>query len=183
MIETERLVLRRWQERDRPALRAQITDPEVMRYLLAIPDAAAFEAHLARLDAWQDANGFTFWVVERRSDGAAMGLCGLKSGAPQTPIENMVEIGWRFGRDYWGQGYAREAAQAKLDWAWANLDATPIAAITVPANDASWGLMERLGMRRIGSLDFDHPQVADGSPLKRHITYFIDRPFINQIPG
>lgn len=176
MIATERLLLRRWQDRDRPALRAQVADPAVMRYLLAIPDDAAFEVHLARLDQWQADHGFTFWVVERTADGAAMGVCGLKRGAPGTPIADQVEIGWRLGADYWGQGYAREAAQASLDWAWANLDTDRIWSITVPQNRASWGLMERLSLSRRHDLDFDHPLVADDSPLKRHITYVIDRP-------
>ena len=176
MIETGRLVLRRWQERDRAALRAQVGDPEVMRYLLAIPDDDAFEAHLARLDQWQEEHGFTFWVLDRKSDGATMGMCGLKRGAEGTPIEGQVEIGWRLGKDYWGQGYAREAALASIDWAWANLATDRIWSITVVQNRASWGLMERLGLSRRLDLDFDHPQVADDAPLKRHVTYVIERP-------
>lgn len=176
MIETERLILRRWQDRDRPALRAQCDDPAVMRYLLPVAGDAEFEAMLARLDSWHDQNGFTFWVIERRGDGAVLGLCGLKRGAPGTPIADMVEIGWRLGSEHWGAGYAREAAQATLDWAWGALDTREIVAITVPDNAASWGLMERLGMTRDTGGDFDHPLVPDGSPLKRHILYRIERP-------
>ncbi|OYY89401.1 MAG: GNAT family N-acetyltransferase [Sphingomonas sp. 28-66-16] len=185
MIETDRMMLRRWQPQDRAALRAQVADPEVMRYLIPIPDAAAFEAQLARLDQWQADWGFTFWVLARKHDGAAMGLCGLKRGSPGTPIDGRVEIGWRLGRPYWGQGYAREAAQACLDWAWDRIDTPDIWSITVSANRASWGLMERLGLRRVAQLDFDHPAVEDDSPFKRHITYVADRPpdrrFVNQI--
>lgn len=176
MIETERLSLRRWQPRDRDALWAQVSDPEVMRFLLAIPDAAAFEAHLARLDQWQADNGFTFWVVERRADGAVLGVCGLKRGGAGTPIADSLEIGWRLARAHWGQGYAREAAQAVLGWAWANTDADQVWAITVEQNPASWGLMERLGMSRRHDLDFDHPQVSEDSPYRRHIAYVVARP-------
>lgn len=177
MIETERLVLRRWQPRDRDALRAQVSDPDVMRFLLAIPDEPAFEAHLARLDQWQDDYGFTFWVIERRSDGAVLGICGLKRGAAGTPIADGLEIGWRLAKDHWGSGYAREAAQAVIDWAWTHVGDSRIWAITVEQNPASWGLMERLGMSRRHDLDFDHPQVSEDSPYRRHITYAIDRPF------
>jgi RimJ/RimL family protein N-acetyltransferase len=176
MIETERLILRMVEPRDRAALWAQCRDPAVMQYLLPVADEAALDAMIARMYASQAEHGFAFWIVERRSDGAVTGICGLKPGAPDTPIEGVLEIGWRFSQAYWGQGYAREAALATLDWAWANLSAPEIAAITVPANAASWGLMERIGMHRILDGDFDHPLVADDSPLKRHIQYRIDRP-------
>ena len=176
MIETDRLILRPLEDRDRAALRAHCDDPEVMRYLLPMADDAAFDAMLARHAKWHKDLGYTFWVMERRADGAVIGVCGLKPGAPDTPIENNVEIGWRLGRAWWGQGYAREAAQASLDWAWANLDVDEVVAITVEANSGSWGLMERLGMTRDPHNDFDHPLLAKGSPLRRHILYRIARP-------
>jgi len=78
--------------------------------------------------------------------------------------------------DVWGQGYAREAAEASLAWGWANLDCARIVAITVPANKRSWGLMERLGMSRRPELDFGHTLFPKGHPLHRHITYAIGRP-------
>lgn len=181
MIESERLLLRHWQAQDLPALRAQSFDEEGMRYLLKLADEDAFQAMLARLDLWRDTIGHSFWVVIRRSDGALLGLCGLKHGGPGTAIEGETEIGWRLGKEYWGQGYAREAAQAVLDWAWANLATSRIAAITVLANRPSWGLMERLGMVRDHDADFDHPLVEQGSPLRPHITYRINRPILEAI--
>lgn len=176
MIETPRLILRGYAERDRAALWEQVQDPEIMRFLLPVPDAVALDAMIARMEGYARDFGYTFWTVERRADGAVLGVCGLKPGAPKTPIAGEVEIGWRLSREYWGQGYAREAAQATLDWAWANLDAVRIFAITVDPNTASWGLMERIGMRRVADGDFDHPAMPDDSPLKRHIVYRIDRP-------
>ena len=73
-------------------------------------------------------------------------------------------------------GYAKEAAHASLAWGWANLDASRIMAITVPANTASWGLMTRLGMIRRTDLDFGHPSFEPGHPLHRHIVYVAERP-------
>jgi RimJ/RimL family protein N-acetyltransferase len=176
MIEAERLILRPYDDtRDRTAMRAMCADPDVMRYLLPVPDDAAHDAMIARMEGYLADFGYTFWTVERRADGAILGVCGLKPGSPDTPIAAAVEIGWRFAREHWGQGYAREAAQATLDWAWNTLDCVQVVAITVPDNAASWGLMERLGMTRIVDGDFDHPAVPDGSPLKRHILYRIDR--------
>src|SRR3546814_17049402 len=70
-----------------------------------------------------------------------------------------VEIGWRVRSDAWGAGYAREAAEASIAWGWANLACDAIHAITTVANVRSRGLMERLGMKRLPDLDFDHPAV------------------------
>ncbi|MBA4048068.1 MAG: GNAT family N-acetyltransferase [Sphingomonas sp.] len=181
MIDTERLILRHWLPKDLPELRRQSFDALGMRYLLPLPDEHAFQAMLARLDLWRDTLGHSFWAIERRSDGAFLGLCGFKRGAEGTPIADKLEIGWRLGVAHWGQGYAREAAVACLGWAAATLTDDSVYAITVPANTASWGLMERLGMHRLPDGDFDHPLVEDGSPLKRHITYRIDRPFVNHL--
>ena len=52
----------------------------------------------------------------------------------------------------------------------------PSIAITVRANEPSWRLMDKLGMRYFPDEDFDHPAVPDDSPLKRHIVYRIHRP-------
>jgi hypothetical protein len=49
-------------------------------------------------------------------------------------------------------------------------------AITTLANTRSWGLMERLGMVRHPDEDFDHPDLAEGDPLRPHILYRIQRP-------
>ena len=175
MIETERLTLRAYRHSDRAALRGHCADREVMTYLLPVPDDAAFDAKMARMDGFLRDHGYTFWVVERRADGAVLGLCGLKPGADDTPIAGEVEIGWQLGREHWGQGYAREAAQASLDWAWANTDARQVVAITVPQNAASWRLMERIGMTRDRQGDFVHPAVPADSPLNPHILYRIQR--------
>ncbi len=81
-----------------------------------------------------------------------------------------VEIGWRLRHDAWGQGYAREAAEATL--AWGQAAGRPrIIAMTVAANTRSWGLMERLGMLRRPDLDFAHPALAADDPLCAHIVY------------
>jgi RimJ/RimL family protein N-acetyltransferase len=174
MIETARLVLRSWRGGDRAAYHAIERDPEVMRYLGPLVSRAESEAAIDRMIAAQAANGFCFWAVERREDKALLGFCGLLPAKP--PIEGEIEIGWRLAREAWGHGYALEAAQASLGWGWSNLDVPSIVAITVPANRRSWGLMERLGMVRVPDGDFDHPDLAEDEPLRRHITYRIARP-------
>jgi RimJ/RimL family protein N-acetyltransferase len=175
MIETERLVLRGWRDADLDPFAAMCADPRVMATLGPVMDREAAAAVIARVEGIRETHGYTFWAMERRVDGAFLGWCGIKPGADNTPIAGQIEIGWRLAHEHWGQGYAREAAEAVLDWVWANLDVPAVAAITTPGNTASWGLMERLGMVRVPQDDFDHPNLAPGDPLRPHITYRINR--------
>lgn len=177
MIETERVVLRQWSERDRVPFAEMSADPEVMAHLDGVVDNAASDATIARLHQEQLDHGHTFWAIERKQDRTFIGFCGLRRGGhPGTPVASELEIGWRLSRSAWGQGYAREAAQAALAWGWMNCTAPRIAAWTVAANSASWGLMLRLGMMHRPELDFDHPRFARDHPLSRHIVYTIGRP-------
>ena len=177
MIETERLLLRSWREADRDPFFDLCQSPAVMACLGGPLTEAEVDAAIGRVRASQDRNGFCFWAIERRADSAFLGFCGLKvADTPGTPIEDEIEIGWRLGEFYWGQGYAREAAQASLRWAWANLSTPRVIAITVPTNRRSWGLMERIGMTRRPELDFGHPTFPESHPLHQHISYAVDRP-------
>ncbi len=166
MIETERLILRGWREEDVAPFYAMSQDTDVIRYLGPLATHEEARSAYDRMAACQREHGFCFWAVERKADGAFIGFCGLKPGKP--PIEDEVEIGWRLAREAWGMGYAIEAARASLAWGWDNLDVPSIAAITVPANRRSWGLMERLGMTRCPDEDFDHPALAPGDPLRAY---------------
>ncbi len=176
MIATERLTLRPWTARDAAPFHRLCTDPLVMRTIGPLMTREASDAAIERQRGFQDRLGYCFWVVERREDRAFLGFCGLQPGAQGTPIEGAVEIGWRLASPEWGKGYAREAAAASLDWSWTNLAVDAVMAITARVNDRSWGLMERLGMKRVAGMDFDHPRVPDGDPLRPHITYRADRP-------
>jgi len=172
-LPTPRLVLREWREADIAALHAICTDARVMEFLGPPQSLAEVEGAVSRMRAAQAMHGHCFWAVERREDGAMLGFCGIKRGPEGTPLHDRPEIGWRLRADAWGQGYAREAAQASLDWAAAHRPGTRVWAMTVPANKASWGLMLRLGMARHPALDFDHPALPEDSPLRAHIVYSI----------
>ena len=176
MIETDRLILAEWRDDHRDAIAAINADPVVMRYFVAPMTRAETDAQVDRQIASQAANGFCFWAVERKADGVLLGLAGLKSGAPDTPIAGDLEIGWRLGRHGWGQGFASEAALAALRHGFANPAVPRIAAITAAGNEKSWRVMERIGMSRDPAGDFEHPAVPVGNPVRRHITYVIRRP-------
>ena len=176
-LQTERLVLRSWRTEDRAPFAAMSCDPDVMQHLGGTMDQAASDAVIDRLRAEDQKYGHCFWAIERRDDSLLLGFCGLRRGGHAgTQVVDELEIGWRLARHAWGNGYAREAAEASLMWGWQNIAAARIAAWTVRANTPSWGLMLRLGMTHRPELDFDHPRFSQGHPLCRHVVYMIERP-------
>lgn len=175
MIETERMILRLPEPRDRAALHAMWADPEVMAELGPVKDADASDATFAKHDGYRH-EGLGFWTVERRSDGVVLGFCGLKRGDAHNPIAGEIEAGWIIDRPFWRQGYAKEAMIAALDWGWAHFDVPRIVAITSAVNLKSQRLMEGLGMERLADGDFDHALIPAGDPLRSMVTYAIYRP-------
>lgn len=170
MIESPRLFLRPWQDADRAPFHAMCADPRVMATIGPVLSRADSDAWVDRHVAYQAALGHCFWVSRRREDGAFLGICGLKPGLDGSPIDGEIEIGWRLAHAHWGKGYAKEAANAVLAWAWAQ-GIGSVAAITAAANRPSWGLMERLGFVRAPQDDFDHPLALPH--LRAHVTYRI----------
>ena len=159
VAETGRLRLRLWRDGDRAEFVRHLNRPAVMRWLGGVQDEQAYSAAFDRLDEYQRQFGHTFWIVERKSDGALLGFCGLKRvNSPDATCAGDFEIGWRLREDAWGQGYAKEAASATLDLAFSRFGAPHVVALTVPGNEASWGLMLRLGMERRDDLEFVDPR-------------------------
>ena len=173
-IETARLRLRSWREEDRAPFAAICADPRVMATLGPVMDRTASDALLDRVRSIEATHGHTFWALERNADAALIGWCGVIRGNAG-PVDGKAEIGWRLAHEAWGQGYATEAARASLDWLFANLPDDAAWAITSAGNQRSRAVMERLGMRYHPELDFDHPRIAEGDPLRRHVTYSVQR--------
>jgi len=173
MIETARLILRNWREEDIEPFIRHTNTPAVMRWLGGVKSEEEHRtAFRDRILVWQE-SGFTFWAVERKADGELLGFCGLKiADSEGSPIEGMLEVGWRLREDAWGQGYAKEAAIASLDYAFGTLGAERVVAITFRGNEPSWGLMERLGMTRRPDLDYDDDRFPTLNPT---IVYELQR--------
>lgn len=174
MADTPRLVLRCWRAEDIAPIMAHLNTPAVMRWLGGVGDTTLYRSLFERMDASQRAHGHSFWIVERKADGALLGLCGLyRTARPGTPVDGLTEIGWRLREDAWGMGYAREAAEASLNLAFATLGLERVVAFTVRQNAPSWGLMQTLGMVRARELD--HRLAGVDADIANHIVYAIDR--------
>lgn len=171
--ETDRLVLRDWRDEDWKPFWQGTNTPAVMRWLGGVCDEDQRNAARDRLLSYQREHGHTFWVVERKDDGAILGFCGLKRCNQEGGPVGAMEVGWRLREDAWGKGYAKEAALASLDAAFNRFNSDEVVALTVRGNEGSWGLMKRLGMRRREDLDFEDASWDVNDPLL--IVYSIDR--------
>lgn len=175
VTETERLCLRNWRPGDRAEFLRHLNTPAVMRWLGGVQDQATADAAFDRIDGFQRDFGHTFWIVERKADGALLGFCGLKRvNAPGAPFPGDFEVGWRLREDTWGQGMAKEAAIASLDLAFERFGAPHVVALTVRGNASSQGLMKRLGMNRREDMDFVDQRFDPDGELSPTVVYRID---------
>lgn len=140
---TQRLILRDFRPADLPLYIALSTDPEIMRYLGGPRSASYCETELADISKQYADIGFGMLAVERKQDGAFLGICGL---SVEQWYPNDLQIGWRLFQPYWGKGYAREAALVWRDHAFSRDIARLISISDVP-NTRSHKLMQRLGMK------------------------------------
>ncbi|WP_310498432.1 GNAT family N-acetyltransferase [Sandarakinorhabdus sp.] len=171
MIETQRLILRPWRDDDLAPFAAMGRDPRVMAHFPTLMNEVQSKAMAVRIMNHIGVHKFGAWAMERKSDRRFIGFCGLSRVEFQAPVKDEIEIGWRLAHQYWGQGYVHEAAHASLAHGFETLALPRIVSFTVPGNTRSWGLMQRLGMDRAEALDFEHPALPPGHPLRPHVVY------------
>jgi RimJ/RimL family protein N-acetyltransferase len=100
-----------------------------------------------------------------------IGFAGLAVARFRAHFTPCVEVGWRLASDYWGQGYATEAARLALGYGFGALALSEVVSFTTATNYRSRAVMERLRMRRDPVDDFDYPALPEGHPLRRHVLY------------
>jgi RimJ/RimL family protein N-acetyltransferase len=175
-LTTERLLLRGWRDEDRAPFAALNADPEVMEHFPAPLTAAGSDALIDRITAGFDEHGYGLWAVELRATGELVGFTGLAQQTFPAAFTPAVEVGWRLARAAWGHGYATDAATAALRYGFEVVGLDEIVSLTAVTNVRSQRVMQRLGMTRDPADDFDHPNVPEGSPLRRHVLYRLRRP-------
>ncbi len=147
-LQTERLVLRRWEEQDLNAMAAINADAEVMRWIGGGSTRTAQETRAA-IAAWEqmwDELGFGLFAVEIRDTGELAGFTGLSIPEFLPEVMPAVEIGWRLGRDFWGRGIASEAAARTLSFAFGECELERVISVCQVGNTASERIMQKLGM-------------------------------------
>ena len=147
-VETERLLLREFRAEDETDVHAYASDPEVVRLMIWGPNTLemtrTFVARaLKEQEQWP--RPFVSLAIELKSDRRVIGSIGLRI---KDEKKRAADIGYVLSRAYWRQGYMLEAARTILDAAFRTLDLHRVWATCDVRNRASYGVMERLGMRR-----------------------------------
>jgi RimJ/RimL family protein N-acetyltransferase len=167
---THRLRLRPYRPDDIAPMFEVFGDQEVMRFSQSggDPSLDVTAARVQKLIDHQAKFGFSLWVVEDRETGVILGDCGLK----QLEDGPEIEVGYRFAKAHWGQGYATEAAAASVRHGFNTLELPRIVAVVDPANLASCRVIEKIG------LPYQRPAHYYG----RQLSYFaVDRdPYLKQ---
>jgi ribosomal-protein-alanine N-acetyltransferase len=146
VLETARLALREFDAHDAEFVLRLVNEPSFLRYIgdrgvRTLDDARKYIADGPVAGYARDGHGLM--RVERKSDGASLGMCGLlKRDALPEP-----DIGFSFFPEYWSQGYALEAASAVMRHARDTLAIGRILAITTRDNASSMRLLDKLGFR------------------------------------
>ena len=169
-LRTERLILRRWREDDRGPFAALNVDPAVMEFFVNPLTRAESDDFVDRIEAHFDEHGWGLWAVEVAATGEFTGFVGL--WRPNWD-PSLVEVGWRLAKQHWGYGYAPEAAIAAVDDGFNRLGLREIVSFTSTDNFKSQRVMQKIGMTRDPADDFDHPNIPEGHPLRRHVLYRI----------
>ena len=174
-LHTDRLALRRWRPTDKEPFAHLNADPEVMEYFPSTLDRTQSDAFADRIEAGFDQRGYGLWAVEIPGQAEFIGFVGLALHDFPAHFTPAVEIGWRLSRDYWGSGFATEAARIAIADGFERVGLSEIVSFTAMVNLRSVAVMQRLGMTHDPSDDFDHPRLPVGHHLRRHVLYRLGR--------
>ncbi len=175
IIETDRLILRTFDERDIDPMSLINQDPKVCEFLPAIGtrESTAKSVH-GFIDHYRD-HGFSPYAVELKSTCEMIGFCGLMIPAFEAHFMPAVETGWRLASQQWNHGYATEAAKAVLQYAFEQLQLNEVVSFTAVENMRSRRVMEKIGLHHNSEDDFDHPKLEKTHPLLSHVLYRISK--------
>jgi RimJ/RimL family protein N-acetyltransferase len=174
-LTTDRLWMRQWRDSDREPFAALNEDPAVMEHFPALQTREQSDALIDRNRAAIDERGWGLWALEVRDTGEFIGFTGLSVPSFDAHFMPAVENGWRLAKGDWGNGYATESARAALAYAFGPAGLDALVSFTTTTNLPSQRVMQRIGMVHDEPGDFDHPRIAEGHRLRRHVLYRIDR--------
>lgn len=170
-VETERLILRDWKDEDKPAFASMNADPIVMEYFPRRLTEMDSNHLVDRFGEHFKKHGYGPYAVEHKKTQTFIGFVGLHNVEMKVPFAPAVEIAWRLDYAFWGKGYASEAAQAVVDYAFKDLKLPEIVAFAVHDNARALHIMEKIGMKRDKAGDFDYPSLHKDHPLGKFVLY------------
>ena len=164
--------MREWTEADISPFFLMCSDERVRKYFPSVMTHDECAGFVERVTQRHLEDGFGLWAIE--IEGVFAGFTGLARATFATAFTPCVEVGWRLAPWAWGKGYASEAAMKSLRIGFEEHAISEIFSFTTETNTPSEAVMKRIGMKRRGDLDFDHPNTP-GWWGQRHIVYSIDQ--------
>ena len=171
-IETPRLILRDWEEKDILPFAEMNSDPRVMKYFLkALTDKETQEFY-NRIQNEFSQCGYGLYAIEKKENSEFIGYTGFHNIPFDVDFAPGIEIGWRIKHKDWNKGYVTEAANACIEYAKENLPFNIIWSFTSLPNKSSERVMQKIGMEKVR--EFPHPLVPVDHPLREHVLYKIE---------
>lgn len=158
LAETERLILREVEYTDETDLFEMDSDPKVHLFIENSPVKSVVEITevIAMLKKQYKENGIARWAVIDKLTNECIGWSGLKYfDEPLNQHNNFYELGYRFKKKHWGNGFATESSIAVLDYGFANLNIDKIFAVTDPRNTNSKKVLSKLGFEFQETFDYN----------------------------
>ena len=174
MLETARLILRQWTDADASAFFEMNRDPKVMEHFPSTLSKTESDAMAHKIRCLIAQRGWGFWAIEIPDHQRFIGFVGLHKPEVELPFLPCVEIGWRIAPKFWNQGYATEAAERSLEFAFTQLALSEVVSFASLSNHPSQQVMRKLGMSNTGE-NFMHPNIENDHPLCEHVLYKISQ--------
>lgn len=172
-LETPRLLLRQWREKDLEPFTAMNLDPQVMRYFPETRTPSQTRAFYERIQQEFTEKGYGLYAAEEKASGRFMGFIGFHGADFAADFCPCVEIGWRLDVPFWNRGYATEGASACLAMGFEQIGFEQVYSFTAVPNYPSRRVMEKLGLEFYAS--FDYPGIPEGHLLRPHVCYLMTR--------
>lgn len=177
-LETERLILREWRlsDEDREAFHYIMSNEQGREFYPSRLSREQSDQALERICETSKRDNLIWRAACLKQTGKPIGFTGLNKVPYETPFTPCVETGWQYMPEFWGRGFASEAAQELLRYGFTEQNLTEIVAFAVVDNVGSINVMKRIGMIEDVAGAFDHPKVPDSHPhLKRLVLYRLTR--------
>jgi RimJ/RimL family protein N-acetyltransferase len=170
-LETQRLILRAWQNSDVEIFQAMNAHPQTMEFF---PSLFTYEQTAKSFE--KNRHSFAkrrvgFWALELKGTGEVIGFSGLIQPDLLIHCACCYELGYRIHHRFWGKGYGTEAALEAIKDGFGRLQLSEIVACTAAINKRSIRVMEKVKMQREEQYDFFHPAVPERHPLRPHVLY------------
>ncbi len=153
-LETNRLIMRPFEETDAEGLFLLDSNPEVMKYVGGVVSTEIEQSRqmIEFIQNQYKENGVGRLAVIEKSSNILIGWSGLKYLTKEiNGMKNVYELGYRFLPEYWGKGYATETAIAALSYAFSEIKTDVVYAMAVTENAGSNHVLRKLGFEELGT--------------------------------